>query len=165
MTEVIETTTAPVSAEVERFLERLQQGERGGHFYVALLGLKTFDTEGLLSRIKKGLSYRTWERFVRASMLSKEELSRLVQIPARTLSRRKEEGRLHPDESDRLLRAARVFATTLALFEGNMDNTRRWLTSPLEALGNATPLDYAASEVGARELEFLIGRLEHGIPS
>jgi len=151
--------------DIERFYAKVAAGELVGHYYVILLGLKTFDTAKLVERIHRGLSYSAWERFVRNLALPKEAATSLVQISSRTLSRRKEEGRLHPDESDRLLRATRLFARTLELFEGDADQARLWLTSPQPALGGASPLEYAATEVGVREIEALIGRLEHGIPS
>jgi putative toxin-antitoxin system antitoxin component (TIGR02293 family) len=95
--------------------------------------------------------------------LSREALADLVQIKPRTLDRRKEGGRLRPEESDRLLRAARVFGGTIALFEGDADAARTWLSSPQRALGGAVPLEMARTEVGAREVESLVGRLEHGV--
>ncbi len=140
-------------------------GEPPGHFYVALLGLKIRETQKLLERINEGLSFSSWESFLRNTNLSKEDAIHLVQITARTLSRRKEEGRLHPDESDRLVRAARIFARAKELFEGDTVAARRWLTSAQRSLGGAKPLDYATTEVGAREVEGIIGRLEHGIPT
>lgn len=139
--------------------------ESPGHSYVVLLGLRTFDTAGLLERVKKGLSYHTWERLRSNTELPPDALLTLVQISPRTLNRRKEEGRFHPDESDRLLRATRVFASALSLFEGDADAARRWLTTAQPALGGDKPLEYAATEVGAREVEDLIGRLEYGISS
>ncbi len=42
---------------------------------------------------------------------------------------------------------------------------RRWLTSPQVGLGGAVPLDYAETEVGAREVEDLLGRIEYGVYS
>jgi putative toxin-antitoxin system antitoxin component (TIGR02293 family) len=136
-----------------------------GHSYAALLGIQSFDTASLLERVREGIAYSSWERFLQSTGLTKEAASRLVQIPLRTLARRKEEGRLQPDESDRLLRAARIFSQALGLFEGDEEAARRWLTGPQPALGGSTPWEYAASEIGAREVENLIGRLEHGIPS
>jgi putative toxin-antitoxin system antitoxin component (TIGR02293 family) len=136
-----------------------------GHSYVALLGIPTFDTASLLERVREGIPYSSWEQFLQSTGLTKEAASRLVQITPRTLARRKEEGRLQPDESDRLLRAARIFSQALGLFEGDEAAARRWLTDPQPALGGSTPWEYAASEIGAREVENLIGRLEHGIPS
>lgn len=141
---------------------------RGGdseNYLALLLGLEVSETPELLKLIKEGLGYSSWENFIRNTDLSKEEVARLVQISSRTLSRRKEEGRLHPDESDRLIRAARIFALTSQLFDGDADSARRWLTMAQPALGGSTPLEYSSTEVGTREVEALIGRLEHGIPS
>ncbi|MFQ5485524.1 MAG: antitoxin Xre/MbcA/ParS toxin-binding domain-containing protein [Desulfobacterales bacterium] len=164
MAKITESKTHRKSRDIERFWAKLSSGELAGHYYIALLGLKTFNTSKLLERIRRGFSYNAWERFMRNTTLSKDEAMNLVQITSRTLQRRKEEGQLHPDESDRLLRATRIYAETLGLFEGNAEHARRWLTSPQPALGGSTPLDYAATELGAREVEDLIGRLEHGIP-
>jgi putative toxin-antitoxin system antitoxin component (TIGR02293 family) len=38
-----------------------------------------------------------------------------------------------------------------------------WLKSPQKALGGKTPLEYSDTEPGAREVEDLLGRLEHGV--
>ena len=90
-------------------------------------------------------------------------MAELVQIKPRTLDRRKNEGRLQPDESDRLLRAAKVFGKAIALFEGDVPFAKEWLSSRQAALGGAVPLEMAKTDVGAREVEDLIGRLEHGV--
>lgn len=136
-----------------------------GNSYILLLGLKVRQTPELLKRIKEGLGYSSWESFIRNTDLRKEDAVNLVQISPRTLSRRKVEGRLHPDESDRLTRAARIFALAAELFDGDVDSARRWLTAAQPALGGSTPLEYASTDVGAREVESLIGRLEYGIAS
>ncbi len=46
-----------------------------------------------------------------------------------------------------------------------VEDARAWLTSPVRALGGATPLQYASVEPGAREVERLLVRLEHGVYS
>ena len=138
---------------------------RSGNSYALLLGLEVGQTPALLKRIKEGLGYNSWENFIRNTDLRKEDAISLVQISSRTLARRKGEGRLHPDESDRLIRAARIFELTSELFDGDIDSARKWLTAAQPALGGSTPIEYASTEVGAREVESLIGRLEHGIPS
>ena len=89
----------------------------------------------------------------------------LVQLPARTLARRKAAGRLEREESDRLLRASRVFGRALELFEGDADAAREWLLDRQPLLGGLVPLELATTDVGAAEVERLIGRLEHGIPA
>lgn len=151
------------SSDIAAYLVFAREHRGGGHAHVVLLGLKTFDTIKLLDQVKRGLSYRALERFQKNADLSMEELAALVQIKPRTLARRREEGRLTPEESDHLIRAARVFAKALELFEGDAAAVRVWLATPAKALGGRSPLEVAESEVGAREVENLIGRLEHGV--
>ncbi len=150
--------------DVQEFRKQLERGEIRSSSYVTLVGLKTDEPTELRERVREGISYRAWERFERNSGLEREALLELVDISARTLDRRKQEGRLQPDESDRLLRASRVFARALELFEGDLDRARAWFLSPQPGLGGATPLEFSGTDVGAREVENLIGRLEHGIP-
>jgi putative toxin-antitoxin system antitoxin component (TIGR02293 family) len=128
-----------------------------------LLGLETFDSPQLLRSVAKGLPYRAFERLVANTTLSSDEAIVLLNIPQRTLTRRKHEGRFHEDESDRLVRASRIFGRALSLFEGDHDAAKRWLSEPQRALGGGIPLALARTEVGALEVERLIGRLEHGV--
>ena len=44
-------------------------------------------------------------------------------------------------------------------------NARQWLNAPQFGLGGAIPLEYAGTEVGAREVEDLLGRIEYGVYS
>lgn len=129
------------------------------------LRLRGRDTLELVRSVRRGLAYRYFERTKQALGLSAEQVARLVQITPRTLARRREEGRLRPDESDRVLRLARLFDRAVELFEGDREAARSWLRSPKRALANETPLAFAETEVGAREVEHLIGRLEHGVYS
>ncbi len=74
-------------------------------------------------------------------------------------------GRLAPDESERLLRVSMLFEKAVDLFDGDVAEATRWLRSPQRGLGGPSPLEFARTEVGAREVENLIGRLEHGVIS
>lgn len=152
-----------LTKDLERFRQFLRRGAPGPHAYVILLGLDTFDPLDLLRAVKRGFSYRTFERFRRNTAWPIERMTHLVDIPRRTLTRRKREGRFLPDESDRLLRASRLFGRTLELFEGDRDAATEWLMTAQAALGGATPLDLARTEVGAREVERLVSRLDHGV--
>ena len=57
----------------------------------------------------------------------------------------------------------RVLGKALELFEGDSRAAERWLSSPKAGLGGAVPSELAKTEAGAREVEALIGRLEHGV--
>jgi putative toxin-antitoxin system antitoxin component (TIGR02293 family) len=141
-----------------------RQGRPPEHGYAALLGLRTFGPLELSGKVEGGLSYHALDELRRALDVPMARIADLLGIPPRTLARRKDAGRLEPDESDRLLRLSRITALALQLFEGQVDAARGWLFDPQAHLGDRAPIDLARTEVGAREVEALIGRLEHGIP-
>ena len=127
------------------------------------IGLAGAGTAKVLQLIEKGFSYDAVVRLHKASGLPVGSIAQLVRIPQRTMMRRKANGRLRPEESERLLRVSRVFEKALELFEGDADRARQWLTTPKKELDNVPPLQLARTEIGAREVEDLIGRLEHGV--
>jgi putative toxin-antitoxin system antitoxin component (TIGR02293 family) len=86
-------------------------------------------------------------------------------IPPRTLARRKAGGMLSPPESERLARLASLFDKAVHLFEGDGVSAVNWLRTPSKALRNHAPLSLVETEVGARAVEDLIGRLEYGVYS
>ena len=155
----------PVSGDVARFVGFRQRPASGPHSYAVLLGLRDVDSAKILRTVQAGLSFAAFERFQRNAGLSQAQVSGLMQIAGRTLTRRRAEGRFRPDESDRLLRAGRVFGRALMLFDGDATAARKWFLSPQASLGGAVPLTLAETEVGAREVEATIGRIEHGVYS
>ncbi len=69
---------------------------------------------------------------------------------------------LDRSESDRLVRYARLLShASVAL--GGLDGARSWLGVPAIAFNGEIPLDYADTEIGAREVDALLGRIEHGV--
>ena len=135
----------------------------GRHEYLSLLGLRSFDTASLLKRLDEGLSYAAFEKLKRRLGVSSQELADATLITQRTLARRKKAGRLQPDESDRLVRMARVFSMAIELFEGDAEGAREWMMQPRRALGGPSPFEMARTEVGAGEVVRLIHQLEHGV--
>ena len=87
----------------------------------------------------------------------------IVNINQKTLERRLKSGaRLKPDESERIARLMRIIALATAVLESE-DHARQWLQRPLHVLGGQTPLQLTATEPGAREVERVLGRIEHGV--
>jgi putative toxin-antitoxin system antitoxin component (TIGR02293 family) len=136
------------------------RGERG-----ASLGLSASNSAELIQQVERGFSFKTLHTLESRSGLPGAALAGLVGIPERTLARRKSKGKFTPEESERLLRLGTVFEQAVELFEGDRAAALRWLTAPRKALEGKTPLAYARTELGAREVEDLIGRLEYGVVS
>ncbi len=129
----------------------------------ASLGLTRNRTQELVRQIEQGLPYRALESLCEVSGLTADEIGSVIAIPQRTLARRRVSGTLTTDESERLLRISGVFEKAVELFEGDVTSAVSWLGSPRQALGEHTPFEYSRTELGAREVEKLIGRLEHGV--
>jgi len=127
------------------------------------LGLSINTIPELIREVSHGFSYQTLVALETTSGVSVPALAQTIGIPERTLARRRAAGRLAPEESERLLRLSSIFEKAVELFEGNVSSAVNWLTMPKRALENQTPLQYAKTEVGARQVENLIGRLEHGV--
>lgn len=134
-------------------------GTLGDHSYVSLLGLMTFELPELLRSIEGGLSYRVFDTFVEQTGFSADRVAEFADIPRKTLTLRREEGRFSRDESDRLVRAARIFGTALHLFGDDRTTTSAWMVSGQPALGGSAPIDLARTDLGAREVEAVLAAL------
>ncbi len=159
------SSTDRMSSDVAELWKNVQGGRREGHYYVALFGFRKYDPLDVVEQIHRGLSYAAFERFQRNTALPFRVIANAVEIPERTLARRKESGRFEPEETDRLVRISRIVARAIELFEGNSDSARNWLTNPVTALGGRSPIEFASTDVGAIEVDSLIGRLSQGIPA
>jgi putative toxin-antitoxin system antitoxin component (TIGR02293 family) len=123
-----------------------------------------YSTAKLLEAVEAGLPVEELEVLRAGLDLPMEKLALRLGISKATLHRRKRSGRLEPGESDRVVRFARLTGKAVEVLE-TRENARRWLTSPQAGLGGAVPLDYAETEIGAREVEDLLGRIEYGVYS
>lgn len=160
MTQSIEAVHPKIQPNTDKKNSSLESPFRS---HVNLLGLDTHDQVSLSKEVLEGFSFETFVRLQEAIMLSTEELANLVHLSLRTLTRRKDKGQLRTIESERILRISRLFSLAVELFEGDKQSARNWLVIPIKALNGMTPLELARTEVGAREVESLIGRLEYGV--
>jgi|SRR5579859_8183162 len=124
----------------------------------------SFTPSKIIETIQNGLSVRELAVLQARLGVPMDRLAPKLGISRATLHRRIAEGRLGLEASDRVVRFARLMGKAVEVFE-TVDNARRWLTSTQVGLGGAVPLDYAETEVGAREVEDLLGRIEYGVYS
>jgi putative toxin-antitoxin system antitoxin component (TIGR02293 family) len=118
----------------------------------------------LIRQIQKGLRFSELETLQNSIGLPFEQLAAKLAISRSTLQRRKAAGRLSPDESDKVMRLSRLLEHATSVF-GDIEKARAWLKFPQRGLGGAVPLDYAETEVGAREVDNLLGRIDYGVYS
>lgn len=124
----------------------------------------TRDPWETMARVERGVEYRALPRLAAAVGLSEEEVAKLASISARTLARRRDAKRFSALESERIVRLEHTVDLARAFFDGDERAARDWLLMESPALRGVPPLQVAAKEVGAREVEKLLGRLAHGIP-
>jgi putative toxin-antitoxin system antitoxin component (TIGR02293 family) len=116
----------------------------------------------LRQRIKRGLPYRSLESVRERLRLSVPQAATVLHMPQRTLARRRQSRKLDAHESDRLYRVARVAAQAYAVF-GTEEKAATWLARGNRALHGEAPIQLLDTDVGARQVEDILGRLEHGI--
>lgn len=115
--------------------------------------------------LQAGLPFGELEDLQTSLAIPSERLAPMLGISKATLHRRKgSSGKLSPSVSDRVLRYARLLGHALKVFNGP-DAAKLWLNAPQVGLGGSVPLDYAKTEIGAREVENLLGRIEYGVYS
>src|SRR5271154_6178881 len=111
--------------------------------------------------IEAGIPIAVFHHAIRGLGESESPVAGEMGIARTTLSRRKAAGRLGHDESERVVRLGMVVALgRIAL--GSTQATGRWLLKPNHALGGEKPPSLLRTDVGAREVEAVLGRALFG---
>lgn len=118
----------------------------------------------LIGAVKQGLPVATFKGLAESLDISEAALAEVTGISVTTLTRRKRSGQLSQDESEHVLRIAALLDKAIGVFD-SLEDARDWFKTPNLSLGEATPLVYADTEVGGREVENLLGRIEYGVYS
>ncbi len=121
--------------------------------------LATLEWTAAAALVKKGISSGLLRKLADQLKLGLAELALLLHLTTRTLHRRMEQGRLSLDESERLLAITRIFTQAVEVL-GSEAKAVRWLKSPVRALDGRTPLQCAETQIGLREVEDVLTRIE-----
>ncbi len=132
-----------------------REGEKSGV-------LRECEAVYMVDRVRDGLDFAEFDALRRMLEATEERLGVLLGMSRATLHRRKKAGHLDRSESDRLVRFARLFNRASEVLGGH-ELAGKWLRSPARAFNQECPLDYADTEIGAREVEALLGRIEYGV--
>src|SRR5271167_5051269 len=130
-----------------------------------VLGRTVRSLTDLAELVREGLPASSLTALAESLDLRNASLSKKLGIPQRTLTRRlSQHSRLSAAESDRTVRLARVYATAVEMI-GNKQKAVEWLRTPNRALGGERPLDQLGTDLGAREVEDVLGRIAYGVYS
>jgi putative toxin-antitoxin system antitoxin component (TIGR02293 family) len=129
-----------------------------------ILGRRLGSIAALNDAVSQGLPKAALRETASRVFTSKAEQKRLMHriVPEATFKRRRD--RLSAAESERTERMARVVANVEYVWDDRED-ARRFLTAPHPALRGKSPIDAAMTELGARQVEEILGKIFHGIPS
>jgi putative toxin-antitoxin system antitoxin component (TIGR02293 family) len=133
-------------------------GELGGE---ATFGRPIRTGEDMSDAIREGFLHSVVDALVGSSGLTLQEVASSLDLSTRSLQRRKHQGRLARYESDRLYRLARLLALA-DYFIGDREKTIGWMKRPNLVLGGIPPLKLLDTELGARQVENILGRIGYG---
>ncbi len=119
---------------------------------------------------RRDWTYRTIRNGVAATEVRELEKARIVErddvrmiIPDRTLERRiSAHEPLKTEEADGIARLLRVVHHARDVFDDDA-LADQWLRLPNPVLNNEVPIRMAATDLGAREVEAVLTRIEHGV--
>jgi putative toxin-antitoxin system antitoxin component (TIGR02293 family) len=130
-----------------------------------VLGKAVKKPDDLADIVRKGLPATALTALAGKLHMGNTPLSRKLGIPQRTLTRRLSRASLlTPAESDRTVRMARVYANAVEMI-GEEEKAIEWLRTPNRALGGERPLDQLDTDMGARMVEDVLGRIAYGVYS
>jgi putative toxin-antitoxin system antitoxin component (TIGR02293 family) len=128
-----------------------------------MLGLKRVRTQlDLMPLIRDGLPFTSLERVSKYLEISPLVMVASLGLAKRTVSRRAQEKKLSPSESERVVRLSRVLAEAKHVL-GSEEKARRWALKPSRALAGAIPLRLLDTDIGANAVFEELGRIEHGV--
>lgn len=130
-----------------------------------VFGKAVTSPDDLARLVRRGLPATSVTALAGKLDLGNTVLSRKLGIPQRTLTRRlSQRSRLTAAESDRTVRFARIYANAVEMI-GDEERAVEWLRTPNRALGGERPLDQLDTDIGARAVEDILGRIAYGVYS
>src|SRR5438046_7228293 len=109
--------------------------------------------------MQAGLSFRAVTSLQKALQLPLGTMATVLGMSRATLHRRKIQGKIDQDESERLMRYQRLLKKAEDVF-GDVESARTWMITKQHGLGKAVPLDFPRTAIVASEVQNLTGRIQ-----
>jgi len=122
-----------------------------------------FPSQTMISILEKGLGINLFRSLSYLLDIPEKELARIIKIPISTLAQRKKKGYLTSTESERLYRILNLYKKAVEVFDNNPEYAKKWLKEEAYGLDGEIPLEFAKTELGAKEVEQLLIQIDEGI--
>ena len=114
------------------------------------------------SAVKEGLDIVWFDRVAELFGAAAGEFAEVVGIDPRTLTRRRNDGKLTTRESSSLYHLAVLYVHALDVL-GSPEAVRSWLHAPEPDFADMKPFELLDTAPGIQEVDQLLGRIEHGV--
>ncbi|MEE8189734.1 MAG: antitoxin Xre/MbcA/ParS toxin-binding domain-containing protein [Kiloniellales bacterium] len=120
------------------------------------------DRLALIESIRSGLPFQMVAKAIKPLDMTIKDLAAFGVIPMRTLTHCKKSGKFTHMQSDRVARFLRVWLKACDTF-GSPAKARKWMERPTRPLEAKPPSALLDTEEGARLVEDLLFRIDHGL--
>lgn len=112
--------------------------------------------------IREGIPYQAFRYFLAKFAPTDFALDAFIGSESTVKKDTEDDFPLPPIASDRLYRLARLFIITKRVLEDEKSGAE-WLKRPQWGLGGRIPVEVAFTEIGAKEVENLLGRIDYSV--
>jgi putative toxin-antitoxin system antitoxin component (TIGR02293 family) len=124
---------------------------------------KALDDPALMrAAVKEGFEIGWFDHLAKLFGASGTVFATIVGIESRTLTRRRREGKLTQRESNALYHLAVLYEHALDVL-GDAETVRNWFNTPEPDFADVSPLALLDTAPGIKEVDQLLGRIEHGV--
>lgn len=112
--------------------------------------------------VRSGIPAESVRTLATATLTTLTALQDLAGIDRGTFARRaRTKSRLKIDESDRIARFARIANRAIEVM--GREQGLAWLRARNPALGDRIPIELVRTDIGAKQVEQVLGRIEYGV--
>ena len=121
------------------------------------------EPQRIISKLRRGFPAQT-ALWMRDHIRLKKSVFYVAVVRRQTIesAQRRTEQRLSPEQSERLLRTARVYGLATEAF-GDRERAERWMATPNPELTDSSPAEYLDTETGTHWVETLLERMMYGV--
>lgn len=129
-------------------------------------GSRTYSVLDIHDLLIKGIPWGFVFKIKRKTGLHDNDLAAFLGVSTSTLQRAHQDRkrRMSRNISEHAVRLAVVILAAFALLDGDAQSAVEWLQSPAFRLTGRVPFEASATEIGAKEVLNIMGRIDRGIP-